>query len=122
MGGTRPGFDDALLARRPVHLGRYAMERIRRVDEPTTLVLRDEIRRVPKRADLFTRALAGDLGEKARAERSRFAVMMGWAWQYFAFARGARLITGRAWEPRPLGAAPQTSPAAPGPGPRTPSR
>ena len=40
----------------------------------TTLVLRDEIRRVPKRADLFTRALAGDLGEKARTERSRFAV------------------------------------------------
>lgn len=31
--------------------------------------------------------------------RSRIAVMIGWAWQYFAFARGARLITGRAWEP-----------------------
>ena len=25
--------------------------------------------------------------------------MLGWAWQYFAFSRGARLITGRAWEP-----------------------
>jgi ferredoxin len=72
--GTRPGFEDDELARRPVHLGRYAMERIRRVDDPTTLVLRDEIRRVPKRADLFTRALAGDLGEKAKAERTRFAV------------------------------------------------
>jgi NADH:ubiquinone reductase (H+-translocating) len=32
--------------------------------------------------------------------RNRLAVMIGWAWQYFAFARGARLITGRAWEPR----------------------
>ena len=74
VGGTRPGFEDAELARRPVHLGRYPMERIRRVDAPTTLVLRDEIRRVPKRADLFTRALAGDLGEKAKLERSRFAV------------------------------------------------
>lgn len=31
--------------------------------------------------------------------RNRLAVMMGWAWQYFAFSRGARLITGRAWEP-----------------------
>lgn len=31
--------------------------------------------------------------------RNRIAVMIGWAWQYFAFARGARLITGRAWEP-----------------------
>ena len=72
--GTRPGFEDDEGARRPVHLGRYAMERIRRVDEPTTLVLRDEIQRVPKRADLFTRALAGDLGEKAKTERTRFAV------------------------------------------------
>ncbi len=50
------------------------MERLRRVDVPTTLVLRDEIRRVPKRAALFTRALAGDLGEKARHGRTRFAV------------------------------------------------
>lgn len=72
--GTRPGFEDDELAKRPVHMGRYAMERIRRVDEPTTLVLREEITRVPKRADLFTRALAGDLGEKAKTERTRFAV------------------------------------------------
>jgi hypothetical protein len=34
--------------------------------------------------------------------------MLGWAWQYFAFARGARLITGRTWEP----AAPGADPAA----------
>jgi ferredoxin len=50
------------------------MERIKRVAEPTTLILRHEIRRMPKRADLFTRALAGDLGEKPAAERRRFAV------------------------------------------------
>ncbi len=31
--------------------------------------------------------------------RNRLSVMMGWAWQYFAFARGARLITGRSWVP-----------------------
>lgn len=74
VGGTRPGFEDAELARRPVHLGRWPMERIRRVDTPTTLVLGDQITRVPKRADLFTRALAGDLGERAQQERSRFAV------------------------------------------------
>ena len=72
--GTRPGWSEAEAAKRPVHLGRYPMERIRRVDEPTTLILRDEIRRMPKRADLFTRALAGDLGDKAAAERRRFAV------------------------------------------------
>ena len=79
-GGTRPGFEDAELARRPVHLGRYPMEKIKRVDQPTTLILRDEIRRVPKRADLFTRALAGDLGERAKTERARFAVKHPLAW------------------------------------------
>jgi NADH:ubiquinone reductase (H+-translocating) len=31
--------------------------------------------------------------------RNRLVVMIGWAWQYFAFSRGARLITGRTWEP-----------------------
>jgi ferredoxin len=72
--GTRPGWSEAEEAKRPVHMGRYEMERIRRVDEPTTLVLRDEIKRMPKRADLFSRALAGDLGEKLAKERRRFAV------------------------------------------------
>ncbi len=72
--GTRPGWAEAEEAKRPVHMGRYEMERIRRVDEPTTLVLRDEIKRMPKRADLFSRALAGDLGEKLSKERRRFAV------------------------------------------------
>lgn len=72
--GTRPGWLEAEEAKRPVHLGRYPMEKIKRVDEPTTLVLGDEIKRMPKRADLFTRALAGDLGEKPAAERRRFAI------------------------------------------------
>ncbi len=72
--GTRPGWHDAELASRPVHMGRYEMEKIKRVDEPTTLIIAEEIRRVPKRADLFTRALAGDLGEKPKHERTRFAV------------------------------------------------
>jgi reductive dehalogenase len=72
--GTRPGWDEAEQGTRPVHMGRYPMERIKRVDRPTTLVLPDEIQRMPKRADLFTRALAGDLGEKFKKERTRFAV------------------------------------------------
>ena len=79
-GGTRPGFEDAELAQRPVHLGRYPMERIKRVEQPTTLILREEIQRVPKRADLFTRALAGDLGERPKKERTRFAVKHPFAW------------------------------------------
>ena len=70
--GTRPAWWDAEQDRRPLHLGRYAMEKIPRAEEPTTLVLREEIRRIPKRGDFFKRAQAGDLGEKAKRERMRF--------------------------------------------------
>jgi NADH dehydrogenase len=50
--------------------------------------------------------------------RNRLVVMIGWAWQYFAFSRGARLITGRAWEPgRPTTAGAAAAPAAPAPAP-----
>ena len=76
-GGTRAGWrwingglDNP---RRPLHLGPAPMEKIKRVAEPTTLVLGDEIVRQPKRANFFTRALMGDLGEKPKRERLRFA-------------------------------------------------
>lgn len=71
--GTRPAwyYDDE--ASRPVHMGRFAMEEIRRVAEPTTLVIESEIVPVPKRGDFFKRALAGDMGEKPQRERNRFA-------------------------------------------------
>jgi reductive dehalogenase len=76
-GGTRAGLSwiNGGLHRpgRPLHLGPAPMEKIRRVAAPTTLVLDDEIRRQPKRANFFTRALMGDLGEKAKRERTRFA-------------------------------------------------
>ena len=70
--GTRPEWWDAEQAKRPLHLGRYPMEKIKRADTPSTLVLEDEIKRVPKRGDFFKRAQSGDLGEKARRERMRF--------------------------------------------------
>ncbi len=70
--GTRPLWWDDKLAERALHLGRYPMETIPRADEPSTLVLRDEIQRIPKRGDFFKRAQAGDLGEKAQRERARF--------------------------------------------------
>ncbi len=103
--GTRPGFEDAELALRPLHLGRYPMERLPRVAEPTTLVLRDEIQRVPKRADLFTRALAGDLGARAQAERSRFAVKHPLAWAMTPLIRGMVPLQGgrEPLPPQPLG-------------------
>ncbi len=78
LGGTRAGWrrlngglDNP---RRPLHLGPAPMEKIKRVPDPTTLVIGDEIVRQPKRANFFTRALMGDLGEKAKHERTRFAV------------------------------------------------
>ena len=76
-GGTRAGWSalEGGLAnpRRPLHLGPSPMEQMKRVPEPTTLVLGDEIVRQPKRSNFFTRALMGDLGEKAKRERVRFA-------------------------------------------------
>lgn len=72
-GGTETWWERWLAARRPSDGSRFPMEKIRRVDQPTTLVLEDEVPRVPKRANFFTRALNGDLGEKARRERWRFA-------------------------------------------------
>lgn len=73
VGGTETWWTRALAARRPAHGSRFPMEKIRRVAETTTLILEDEVPRVPKRANFFTRALNGDLGEKAQRERSRFA-------------------------------------------------
>ena len=60
--------------RRPSHLSKYPMETIRKVPHPTTLVLEDEVPRVPKRAAFFERARKGDLGAKTQVERNRFAI------------------------------------------------
>ena len=59
--------------RRKSHLSRYPMEQIKRVERPTTLILDDEVPRVPKRAAFFARARMGDLGGKAQKEVARFA-------------------------------------------------
>ena len=72
-GGTETWWERRLASRRPSHGSRFPMEKIRRVAETTTLILEDEVPRVPKRANFFTRALSGDLGEKAQRERWRFA-------------------------------------------------
>ncbi|MCZ6861481.1 MAG: reductive dehalogenase [Alphaproteobacteria bacterium] len=57
--------------RRPMHLGSFPMEKIRRVDKPTTLIT-DNVRQVPKRAGFFVRAFYGDIGERAGDEIKRF--------------------------------------------------
>jgi reductive dehalogenase len=60
--------------KRQSHLSRYPMEQIKRVERPSTLILDDEVPRVPKRAAFFARARKGDLGGKAQKEVTRFAV------------------------------------------------
>ncbi len=73
FGGVQSTSHKHMLHRRATHLGNYPMERIRRRSTPTTLILEDEVPRVPKRAGFFARAGHGDLGAKTQRERDRFA-------------------------------------------------
>jgi reductive dehalogenase len=57
--------------RRPLHLGRYPMEKLPRRARPTTHI-GDKVQRVPKRADGFVRAFKGDFGAVAEREIRRF--------------------------------------------------
>lgn len=60
-----------LKRKRPLHLGKYPMEKIKRVAKPTTIIT-DDVPRVPQRSNFFYRAAFGDLGSKAQAEVKRF--------------------------------------------------
>lgn len=71
--GAQSGRERNRRARRRSFDSRYPMETVKRIERPTTLILDDEVPRVPKRAAFFERALQGDLGAKAQRERSRFA-------------------------------------------------
>ena len=73
LGGATSGLERWRRARRQTHLSNYPMEQVRRVDRPTTLILADEVPRVPKRAGFFERAIHGDLDKKAQVERQRFS-------------------------------------------------
>jgi len=73
INGAESGRERARRKKRATHLSRYPMEQVRRIDRPTTLILDDEVPRVPKRAAFFERALRGDLGQKSQKERGRFA-------------------------------------------------
>jgi ferredoxin len=71
--GARSGRERNRRAKRPTHMGIYPMEQVRRVERPTTLIIDEEVPRVPKRAAFFERAVRGDLGEKTRQQRIRFS-------------------------------------------------
>ena len=73
LNGAQSGRERNRQKKRATHLSRFPMEQVRRVPRPTTLILDDEVPQVPKRAAFFQRALHGDLGDKAKTERTRFA-------------------------------------------------
>ena len=73
LGGTRAGVGRLNGDHRPLHMGRYPMEKIKRVDEPTTLIIEDEVPRVPVRAGGFPRAANGDMGPKFLGDVKVFA-------------------------------------------------
>lgn len=73
INGAESGRERNRRAKRATHMSKYPMEEVKRVDRPTTLILDDEVPRVPKRAIFFERSLQGDLGEKMARERMRFA-------------------------------------------------
>ena len=73
INGATSGRERRRRERRATHLSHYPMEQVKRVDQPTTAIFADEIPRVPLRANFFSRARHGDLGNKAQREVSRFS-------------------------------------------------
>jgi reductive dehalogenase len=73
LGGVETWWNRWLTRRRPGEWGQYPMEKVKRVGATTTLIIDDEVPRLPKRAGGFARARMGDFGEKASREVVRFA-------------------------------------------------
>src|SRR3954469_9115159 len=74
IGGTDTPWSRAAERRRPGEHGRYPMESVKRVDQTTTLIIDDEVPRMPKRSNGFYRGKKGDFGEKVAREFGRFAI------------------------------------------------
>lgn len=87
INGATSGRERRRRAKRASHLGPYPMESVKRVDEVTTLILDNEVPRVPKRAAFFERALQGDLGDKAKNERTRFSFKHPTSWSLLGVIR-----------------------------------
>jgi len=99
IGGAQSGRERNRRARRATHLSRFPMETVKRVARPTTLILDDEVPRVSKRAAFFQRALHGDLGDKAKAERTRFAFKTPLSWSLLQAIRALVPFQGGAAAP-----------------------
>jgi reductive dehalogenase len=88
INGAESGRERRRRGQRLTHLSAYPMEQVRRVDRPTTLIIDDEVPRIPKRASFFDRALNGDLGARTRKERWRFAYKHPTAYGYMRMIQG----------------------------------
>lgn len=84
-GGTETWWNRNSRLARMADGGRYPMERVKKADDYTSLILHDEIPRVPKRMDGFLRAEIGDFGSKASRESDRF-------WCKTPFADSTRVL------------------------------
>ena len=65
------GFSKSALNHRPYQrrlfkLGAYPFERIKRINKPTTFIDQARVARVPKRTDMFARAIFGDMGKQVQ--------------------------------------------------------
>ncbi len=87
LNGAQSGRERNRRNKRKTHLSRFPMETVKRVERPTTLILDDEVPQVPKRAAFFQRALHGDLGDKAKTERTRFAFKTPLSWSLLQVIR-----------------------------------
>ena len=73
-------------ARRDFAAGPHPFETLKRVAEPTTYIDEPRVPRVPKRADMFSRALFGDMGRKPQ-ENARNGNYVRKSASAFAFRR-----------------------------------
>jgi len=65
-GFVKTRFNQQAYSRRRYKDGNFPFERSKRVDQPTTLIDEPRVPRVPKRADMFSRAIFGDMGPQVQ--------------------------------------------------------
>jgi len=73
LSGAVSGLERWRRKRRPSHLGPYPVEDLKRIDRPTTLIIDDEVPRVPSRANFYVRTALGDLSKKAQGQANRWS-------------------------------------------------
>lgn len=66
MGMAKNAFNKKAFKKRRFKDGLFPFERTKRQDETTTFIDDERVARVPKRADMFARALFGDMGKAAQ--------------------------------------------------------